>query len=333
MKIILGYEWKYTEKHWLHQLLEKQGWEVVVVDSRNVDRRKKLKKWHKIFELCDYFVIANKARKIAKQGDIFISWCCTTGVIFSALFKRQKCKVLALHLLTQKNDSFTGKLRNILYFRALNNPFFHTACSTNAGIEIAIDIFGEKYREKFCLLNDAFISEKIEIVKKSRDYCFSGGASGRDWVTLCRVCQMCPEIQFLIVAGSGTFDNRIQFPPNVEIYFDIAKSDFDEKLRGAKMVALPLISEMTSGLIVLFEAIRNQIITVSSNIEAVEHYYPERYRELLCPIGDAERMAMVIKKYYMLDNTKIALDILQYNEDNNSISEYGNALSRILESL
>ena len=68
---------------------------------RNVDRRLKLKKWHKIIELIDYLMLAIKSYKIAKPGDIFIGWCFTVSVFYS-IFDKKKCKrIIANNILIQ----------------------------------------------------------------------------------------------------------------------------------------------------------------------------------------------------------------------------------------
>lgn len=329
MKIVIAYEWKYNEKHWLHKLLEDAGYEVCIVDMKDVDRRKKLKKWHKVVELYDYYIMAKKAQKYLNEGDIFIGWCFTTAV-FASILNKSNNIIIGLNILIQEEKNLANYLRNHLYKKAFENVNFRATSNSTAGMKVALDILGDKYADQFQILHDVFFESRSSNYDYD-DYCFCGGASGRDWPTLLKAAKLCPDIKFKVIAGSGTWCDEITIPANVECEFDVSEEQFLQCLQRGKIIILPLISEVTSGLLVLFQAINNNKVVVATGIEAVKYYFPEDIQEkCLVEIGDYEELAKKIKQnYYGYDET-IADKLYKYNSERNMKEEYLSCLQSFI---
>lgn len=330
MKIVIAYEWKYKEKHWLHELLEDAGYVVCIVDMKDIDRRKKLKKWHKIVELYDYYNMAKKAQNLLNTGDVFIGWCFTTAVFASILNKKNNL-IIGLNILIQKQDNLPNKLRNFLYKQAFKNTNFKATSNSESSMKIALSILGEQYADCFMILHDVFFEKRNHNVKYE-DYCFCGGASGRDWSSLMKAAELCPTIKFKVIAGSGTWNAGLSVPQNVECKFDVTESEFSDSLKNSNLVLLPLISEVTSGLLVLFQAINSGKIVIATGIDAVKYYYPQNLQnKYLVPIGDYKMLAEKIKLYYQnFDNGDIKF-MYDFNSQRNMQLDWLNNIELLIK--
>ena len=331
MKIVIAYEWRYKEKHWLHKLLEEAGYEVCIVDMHDVDRRAKLKKWHKIVELKDYFLMARKARQLLEPGDVFIGWCFTTAV-FASILNKQDNLIIGLNILMQDKQGPGSRLRNYLYRKAFENKNFRATGNTENGINIALSIVGEQYADRFTVMHDVLLEEG-HVNAAYGDYCFSGGASGRDWKTLIKAAELCPDISFRIIAGSGSWDNSLTLPANVECSFDVTEEAFTEALKNSRMVVLPLVSEVTSGLLVLFQAINCGKPFIASNTDAVKYYVPEQLQSrYLVSIGDYEALADKIRNSYNHIDKQDIEEIYNFNQARDMKSDYMEKLEGLIRS-
>lgn len=334
MKAYVAVDWSYRKRHWVHTAAEQSGYEVEIVDTPNYNTNKLLKKWHKPVEMWNAFRIAHQAVTKAEPGELFIGVNFLSAVFAAILDRRHKLTILGIDILTHKNKSIAGRLRNALYKRAFRHPRLYGTCNTQAALDIVAEFLGETVRERFFILHDPMrfersLPEGIVI----QNYCFSGGASGRDWKTLQKVSELCPDIPFVVAAASRSWDDTVHFPKNVKLYFDLPEPEFDRLLMESAVMAIPLKSEMTSGLLVLFKGIEYKKPVVATNIEAVANYYPENASWLLCERGNAQQMAMKIEECIRCQNSTLPEQVLAYNKEKNSIdvccAELGEVLNTI----
>ena len=130
MKIILIYNWKYKEGHWMPIELKKSGYKVEILDLPNSDDQSRMKRFSKFNSFISSYALAQKAKKNADDGDILITLSCTPGIILSYIVKRKKVKIIALNLLIHNSNSKIERIRDVFYRGAFKNRNFFSSCNS-----------------------------------------------------------------------------------------------------------------------------------------------------------------------------------------------------------
>lgn len=89
-------------------------------------------------------------------------------------------------------------------------------------------------------------------------------------------------------------------------------------MKQARLVVLPLNSEVTAGLIVLKNSILMGKPVIATETSATKNYFPEDCRDLLVPMGDVQEMAKALRRLWhdeetRLLKTKLLRDYIMHN--------------------
>lgn len=160
MRVIIGFEWSYQKKHWLHIAAERAGYLVEIVDAPSHSGSFLLKKFYKPLEVFNFAKLAHRAVKKAQQGDIFIGASFTSAVLAAIFDRKHDLTILGINILTHRNSSLAGSLRNVLYKKAFRHPRLYGTCNTQAALDIVAELFGEDIRGRFFILHDAMRFER-----------------------------------------------------------------------------------------------------------------------------------------------------------------------------
>lgn len=340
MKIILLYNWKCKEDHWMPIELKKIGYNVEIVDLPSTNEKRRMKKIYKLSNLMVNYKLAKKAVNIAEDGDIIISLSCTPGIFCSYLTRGSKIKTLALTLLIHQNNkkSVIEKLRNKFYEGAFKNKLFWTSCNSKLDIEKYEALFNLKDKKIFCLPDTI---ENIDASKykniENEDYVFAGGISERDWDSVIKAADKLKNIKFKIVAKKEDWKNTYPNLPNVETYFNVEPEVFDKLLMKSSIVLLPLKSEATAGLMVLFKAIQFKKIILATRTNSTKLFIDSKYHDsLLYTLRDYNDLSNKIEKINMLsieERKKINMNLNNYIYSNFSIDAYMKKFNTILKEI
>lgn len=340
MKIILLYNWKCKEDHWMPIELKKIGYNVEIIDLPSTDEKRRMKKIYKLSNLILNYKLAKKAVNVADDGDIIISLSCTPGIFCSYLARGSKIKILALTLLIHQNNKnrIIERLRNKFYEGAFKNKLFWTSCNSKLDIEKYESLFNLKEKNIFCLPDTI---ENIDLSKykniKNEDYVFAGGISERDWDTVIKSADKLKNIKFKIVAKREDWKNSYPILPNVEVYFNVEPEVFDKLLMKSSIVLLPLKSEATAGLMVLFKAIQFKKNILATRTNSTKLFIEPKYHDLLLyTLGDYNDLSNKLEKINMLnleERKKININLDSYIYDNFSIDAYMKKFNTILEKI
>ncbi len=298
MKIFFLVDWKYDSAFFVENAFKSKGieYEVIGISNKNdsKDYTSKLGALNLYFK---YLILAYKALKKSKRGDLIICWNFTTSIAVGWVSKLLcvNRKVLALNIIAPAKNGLIGKFRDTLFRKVLQTPSFYITVNS---LEL-VDRYSNQFnlnKEKFYELSDVVDSSIFIKAEKSdqNNYVFCGGEARRDWVTLFKACTLTPEIKYVGVARRKYFDTSISIPKNIDLLFDIEKSKFDELLKGAYLVALPITEDVPAGLIVLLDSATNGIPIVASNTAAIRNYIKNNETGLLVDIGDYEKLALSI---------------------------------------
>lgn len=340
MKIILLYNWKKEEDHWMPIELKKIGYNVEIVDLPVSNENRRMKKIYKLSNLMINYKLAKRAVEIAEDGDIIISLSCTPGIFCSYLARGSKIKILALTLLIHQHNknSIIEKLRNKFYEGAFKNKLFWTSCNSKLDIEKYESLFNLKEKKIFCLPDtiENIDSSKYQDIRND-DYVFAGGISERDWDTVIKVTDKLKNIKFKIVAKREDWKNSYPDLPNVETYFNVKSEVFDKLLMQSSIVLLPLKSEATAGLMVLFKAIQFKKIILATRTNSTKLFIDPKYHDsLLYTLGDYNDLSSKLENIHMLNPEElkeINMNLDNYIYSNFSIDAYMKKFKAIIEEI
>lgn len=279
MRYILIYNWKCPENDWFRNKLLKKENEVVVIDNPD-DGKVRYKKWHRAVNFLECLIMAKRAVDMSTDYTI-ISMCATPGIIASIIDRKQH-KIVALNLLCNSfnKPSVAQKIRDWFYKKAFKNPHLYSTCNEETNQIDYIKRFDVKNEKRVIILEDAISMENICENKMAGEGIFSGGASARDWLTLLKCAEHTAEFKYQICAREADWPQKVN-PSNVSVAFSLPKNEFDRLLAKSKLVVVPLNSDVTAGLLVLFEAIKNNKLIVCTDTKSIRKFIPEKYFEML----------------------------------------------------
>lgn len=345
--IVLIYNWRAESHESFLRYLNDRSIQYTVIDNPD-DGERRYFKWYKIVNSLECFALAIKALLVARRSKTIISMCATPGIL-AALLKRSDQKLLVLNLLCHSTDTpnLLEKTRNYIYSRALNKPNVWATCNAEQDIDKYCSQFNLLSRSSIIHLPDGIDLERLSNLHNDIDDVaesgtssqwhtdvFSCGASARDWGTLARVINDMPLTSFSIVATQGDWKSEYS-ASNASVRFHIPHDEYLSLLCRSRVVALPLNSDATAGLLVMFDAFANDKCVVITRTKTTEQFIPEWAEELLLvDMGDAEQMKDKISTLLNMgewERTAIAREVAGYIESHFSELERCKAIERIVE--
>ncbi len=341
-KIFLLYNWVCDKNHWIPNELKKRGYCVEIVDLTEQSVKRRSSKFFRLFNIFSSFKLSLNCVKRANEGDIIISMTSTPGIttaLMLNLFKHNcKIKIIALNLLAHWGTSncLVEKLRDILYIAAFKYPYI---CST-VNVKNDINLYSKKFGidgKRLFWLPDAIENMKSENDTRLReDYIFAGGMSERDWDCVIRCATQLKKYNFVVVANKHDWPNSYPQLENLQVYHDITPEEFNKLLYNSKVVVLPLKSEGTAGLMVLFEALRSKKMIIATETEAIKNFISPQYRKnVLYPIHNYEVLSEKINNVYAMKREQYEYyvnGLIDYIYNNYSEEVYLDRIEKMIKS-
>ena len=335
-RIIILYDFKLYNSHWMIKEFEKKGYSVDYIDAKEIDFKKKKKwKFNKVLNYFAFLKLAIKGIKKSTPDDIIISGCFLPGVFMAfidSLFRINR-RIYALNIITYERKGLINKIRKTLYRRAFIKTNLISTCDSEETINKVEEYLNIPKGRIFFLRDCSGEENEFEDTKIYEDkYIFSGGMSNRDWETLFNAANMCKELKFKVVVQQKNWDNSIKIPQNVEMYYDLPLEQFNDMIRKSYKVVIPLKENMTSGLVVMLSAIRKGKVVITTETEFTRNFYDKRlYDTGLYEIHNSKDLAKKIKYNISEDEYKDMLFIHQkYLRENCSPEVITNELEKII---
>jgi glycosyltransferase involved in cell wall biosynthesis len=154
-------------------------------------------------------------------------------------------------------------------------------------------------RDRVFVLPDPYLPTYRErSFDPTAEYIFCGGEAQRDWSTFFAAASRLPHRKFVGVARRKYMPKDAFIPANVTMYYDTAVSEFDRLLENAAVVALPLLTRMPAGLIVMYKSIFLSKPLIITRTSAIENYLEDHRSAILLPVGDSEGLALAIEELF-----------------------------------
>lgn len=338
MKITLVYNWSVRDDELLPVYLKNKVYEIDVIQNID-DGPRRYKKGYKIINFLQCCRMAKKALDNSNDGDIIISMCSTPGILASIFQKRnQKVKILAVNLLCDfSKDNFQVRLRNLFYTKAFRNKNLYATCNTKRDFDKYYSKFDIQGENRIFKLPDGIeVLKNVKRQKKSahKVTIFSAGASARDWKTLSDVAKKMQTVQFNIVARASDWSDEYD-APNLNVFFNLPHEQYIEKLQNCDYVLIPLNSDVTAGLLVLFDSVNYGKIPLITKTPTTAEYISKDLEDVLLTEmknpRDIENKIINIMQMEEQKENEIFQTLYSYLHDNFSKESYSNNIIKIIE--
>lgn len=117
----------------------------------------------------------------------------------------------------------------------------------------------------------------INIEAKDKGYYFSGGYSNRDYVTLAKYFWGREE-KLVIIASKQNFGFydwvcKNTLPDNIQVFWDVTKEEFDEKLTNSHAIVLAMrYNTGASAQMVILSAMQNRKLVIATYTDCINEY-------------------------------------------------------------
>ena len=306
-KIIIIYDcpWETCDKKWLYTgLKDRYGNKVIkICPKKNLFKLAQKGVLGKIERYCINIKLMFKSiRQTKADKDIIISWNPWVGT-FIKFFCRKR-NVIALNWLVPNRNLFKQIKKSC--FKSSN---FYASINAISSIELWKNALDLKDTNNIFYFPDVpEIEEEYEVIDKKHKYCFTGGVNNRDWNSVIKLAKRNPKIKFVCVAERKDFEKNIEnfdtlenLPNNIDVFFDVSFEKYYSLLKDSYILLLPLKSNRVSGLINVIKAIQYGVITIASDVNGLNDYFPEECKMFLSPVGDYEKMNNDINKIFQYD--------------------------------
>lgn len=266
------------------------------------------------------------------NSDVVICWYDFMGVIIWWLSKirSKEISIIALNILLKDKKTIKNAIAKSLYKPALKADNFTATVTTKAyGVELnrILDLNKDYY-----ILHDPYHDtfQISSICTEKNNTVFCGGRNGRDWTLMIEVAQNLKNVNFLFVMSSADFDIfKSSMSSNVTVITDVPYDEFLKNMCESEIVALPLNTWAPAGLTVLFQAIANNKLVLTTGTVSTEEYLSVT-PELLC--YTIEDWLQKIE-YYLIrtgERQSICNKLKQSIEQMCSEKNYSQTINRIL---
>lgn len=218
------------------------------------------------------------------DGDVVICWYDFMGVIIWWLSKirRKEIEIIALNILLKDKKTIKNAIAKSLYRLVLKSESVIATVTTKAyGVELN-RILG--LNKDYYILHDPYHEtfRISSICNEKNNTVFCGGRNGRDWTLMIEVAQNLKNVNFLFVMSSADFEIfKSSMSSNVTVKTDVPYDIFLKYMCESEIVALPLNTWAPAGLTVLFQAIANNKLVLTTGTVSTEEYLSVT-PELLC---------------------------------------------------
>jgi glycosyltransferase involved in cell wall biosynthesis len=262
------------------------------------NEKNRIYRWRKLLHFCCHLEVAFRAIRQSKPGDVVVSWNFIIGAFLGAACRllRKERVVLSLNMIAHNKQGAVAFLREKVYNYAFAFPTFLFTVNSEEILQHYLSTY-KIDRARAFILPDPYLPTYTERpFHTAEGYVFCGGEAQRDWKTFFEAAARLPHRRFVGVARRKYLPKDVSIPPNVTMHYDIDVAEFDRLLANAAVVALPLLTEMPAGLIVMYKSIFFSKPLIITRTSAIENYLDDGRSAVLLSIGDSERLAAAVEE-------------------------------------
>jgi len=300
MNLKLLIDWKYDKALSIEKELSAQHISFTVYDIPNYSMKDRTNKYRLMVLYAKYLIQAARAVSQSTVNDVIVCENFTTSIGAGIINKmlRKKCIVLGINCITPPRGKIVNFLRYFVYHHVMKSANFFITVNSEEYITEYSRMF-KVDMHKFFVLHDSVIDvpQEKEFIYRNT-YIFCGGEAQRDWPTMIKASNECPELKFIFVARKKYFDQNLVVPDNAQIFFDIEKKDFYQYLENSSIVAMPLNTDLPAGLIVLLNCALYRKPVITTRTASTSNYIENNKSGFLVNMFDYNELAKRIKQLF-----------------------------------
>lgn len=243
--------------------------------------------------------------KISSKHDTIICWYDFQAILcfWICRFLFLKRRIIALNILLKDKKTFRNKFVSFLYKKAL--------LSENFKASVTSETYGSWLNEKlgikveYSLIHDVYhdLYEYQSKTLDKRNTVFCGGRNGRDWYFMIEVARAMPHVVFYMIMPKEVYMRyKHLFLSNMNVKYDVVYEEFMKTLCACSLVCLPLDTEAPAGLIVMFQAVANDKMVITTDTMTTKEYIGAD-RGVLLP-NDIQQWSNAIEYYLKEDGER-----------------------------
>ncbi|MET0464115.1 MAG: hypothetical protein ABW007_13215 [Chitinophagaceae bacterium] len=277
------------------------------------------------------FCFAVRLTWVAKRNDIIFCWNQLPALIAATLLRLtfSKKKIVCQNFLFRNSGNrFADALRRSLYNFALKYKHLYLSLQN----ESLFDYYKDNCRlalkrEKTYFIGDCLPDDRVPptaasaVIPEHKQYIFTGGEANRNWKLVMTIAQRLPEFQFYCVARKRFFDQQLNIPANVTMFWDTSLEQYFQLLLQCKVSFIPIKDPYNpAGLLLLFDSVLSGKAVLSSDTPFLSPYFG-KYQERLV-FSSAEDAVTKIKELYHAEDIAEVNAHLRKNIENQTPSAY-----------
>uniref|UniRef100_UPI0040297C1A hypothetical protein n=2 Tax=Alistipes onderdonkii TaxID=328813 RepID=UPI0040297C1A len=224
-------------------------------------RLKYVKFIRKISNLIQQLYLSIKAVSIAGQGDMIITFNFEQGLytyFIRRTIRNRGGGILATNMIDHTRKKWKLLIKRQILNMAFKDPSFHITVNNASVLEEYRSRYKRLDPERAYVLHDSYQGNNgTGSYAPTGKYILCAG-NIRDWKTFFDVARRLPGYEFVGVGRRHKMTSYLdKIPRNVEMHFDIAPNEVDKLLKESRIVLIPLPSNITNGLTILFQAACN----------------------------------------------------------------------------
>lgn len=256
----------------------------------------------------DFLKPACKANFVKTGDGLIMGWggdCALYSWLMGRLLFRKRV-YLSQNLIVDDQMATHGDLKNkiryLLYKIALKSRNFYVTVNSRDLVGYYSALFDCNSDRFYCVYDSMSVDDSHMAADKigdnSGNYIFCGGRAQRDVATFLKIVEMLPERQFICVFPKTLVNERMVAFPNLKVYSDLSKDEFNSILDNSYICCIPLKSQAPCGLLVMQRAAIQGIPIVSTETSSMRTVVPDDKFGFLLPMKDAAGMADAISILY-----------------------------------
>lgn len=324
---------KQCDKLWVKKELEAHGYTVkTVTPGIKISHLEQRGKPGKILARVWTLWQCIKALGISKPGEAVFCWSQWSGLLFNALPGSKSRLILSYNWLTP----MSGNATKSLYVNALRNKNLTAVVNSEETKGKLQEAYGVCDEERMICIPDVYDDSCAFLppaYKTEGRYCFTGGRANRDWKTFLEIAGKCPKIQFRGVAAESDWNQALEIPENVKIYFDTSPEEYYQLMKGAYLTLYPLEKEVVSGLINIVKSAQLGKPVLITDMPVTRMYYPDSLQGYLPGFQDADGFAGKIREIFGYPKERYESEVFwlqKYIQDNFSPEMAGQKIAACL---
>lgn len=244
--------------------------------------------------------------KHSGKDDVIICWDFSTGMKIGCLNRllNKRRRIVNVNMIDHEQKGYRILIKKVLYNYTFASKFFYFSANSIDTLKEYSNRYKSIDIQRTFELQDCFYGDEPVQDYSSGDGSVFCGGNIRDWDCYIKAAKKLPEVDFVGVASGKMKHLFNDIPSNLHMYWDVHLEDFYSMLRKCSISVIPVPTNITNGLIVIFQsALLNRPIIATKTPPIYNLLYDKEIKKtggIMYEMNNSADLADKIK--FLLDN-------------------------------